>query len=320
MPPRSQSSPFEGLDEAFAPALALARAGSFEPALTAVADRLGHGEPHPRRAAAAATVLVQIARLAESAGQSIAALQAIEGALDACPRWPDLHVQRARLLLARPGRELSQRTAARRALETALKLHPGYAAARFELSMLDAAEGRLGEALDTLRALAREHRGAETVTFERGLDYLRHAEWETAATVLSDALQLPGTTADPLGPAREALAHDAPERALQLAHAALPMCEAWPDAHLTIGAAALQLGHLDDALVAFARALELNPELHAARLQLARALEGLGQTAQAAEQVALVLQRDAAHPEALAMQARAHPALARTLSRSRQSR
>jgi tetratricopeptide (TPR) repeat protein len=292
--------------EAFAPALALARSGACDAAVDAVRRVLRAGDPHPQRTTAAATTLAAIARHAGESGDAGAALRAIEAALDAAPRWPDLHVQRARLLLARPARELSDRAAARRALQTALRLHPGYVAARFELAMLDATEGRLGESLDTLRAMAGEHRGREAATFEQGLERLRHAEWDEAAALLAKALELSGP-ADALESARQCLERGEPERALQLVRAALPACRNWPDAQLLMAAAELQLGHLEDAVDSCVRALELNPEFHAARLQLARALQALGQTAQAADQAGFVLQCDPQHPEALALQAGSRP-------------
>ncbi|HET7225890.1 MAG TPA: tetratricopeptide repeat protein, partial [Candidatus Eisenbacteria bacterium] len=238
-----------------------------------------------------------------AANEPVEALAAIDAALDAAPRWPDLHVQRARLLLSRPGRDLSTRAEARKALDTALRLHPDYAAARLERALLDAAEGRLGEAIDRLGELAREHPG-EAHVFEQGLDKLRHADVDGAATLLSNALRVTAGSDDPLGTARECLAQDEPARALAVLRAALPGREGYPDLHLLIGAAELELGHHDDAVASFGRALALKPELHAARAQLARALEALGETAQAAEQVALVLAHDPSHPEAGAMQAR----------------
>jgi Tfp pilus assembly protein PilF len=56
--------------------------------------------------------------------------------------------------------------------------------------------------------------------------------------------------------------------------------------------------------VSFSRALELNPDFHGARLELARALEASGQVVQAREEVALVLEQRPEDPVALEMQAR----------------
>ena len=60
----------------------------------------------------------------------------------------------------------------------------------------------------------------------------------------------------------------------------------------------------DDALASLAGALELNPDYHAARVELARTLELLGDTPQSLRQLELVLAHDRAHPEARALHAR----------------
>ena len=74
---------------------------------------------------------------------------------------------------------------------------------------------------------------------------------------------------------------------------------AWSDLHYLLGASELEDGAFDDALASFCRALELQPDYHAARVQLARTLESLGDQAQAEEQAALVLEADPHHPQAL---------------------
>ena len=72
----------------------------------------------------------------------------------------------------------------------------------------------------------------------------------------------------------------------------------YPDLHLLLGGHELQLGCHDDAIESLARALELNPEFHAARIELARALEAVGQTPQALDQLDLVLGCEPAHASA----------------------
>ena len=74
--------------------------------------------------------------------------------------------------------------------------------------------------------------------------------------------------------------------------------------HYLVGAAELEAGQHDDALASLARALELHPDYHQARVALARVLEALGQLDQAGEQVALVLGQEPDHPQALALQER----------------
>jgi tetratricopeptide (TPR) repeat protein len=64
------------------------------------------------------------------------------------------------------------------------------------------------------------------------------------------------------------------------------------------------LGHFDDAVASFGRALELNPDYHGARLDLARSLESLGLRVQALDHVALVLEADPQHAQALELHAR----------------
>ncbi len=78
----------------------------------------------------------------------------------------------------------------------------------------------------------------------------------------------------------------------------------YPDLHYLLGCSELEAGLCDDALASLARALELHPDYHTARVQLARTLEALGDLVQAGEQVALVLQEDPAHPQALELQSR----------------
>jgi len=78
----------------------------------------------------------------------------------------------------------------------------------------------------------------------------------------------------------------------------------YPDLHYLLGCSELEAGMTDDAIASLARALELHRDLHAARVQLARALEALGDVAQAGEQVTLILKEDSAHPQALELQER----------------
>jgi len=55
---------------------------------------------------------------------------------------------------------------------------------------------------------------------------------------------------------------------------------------------------LDDAIASLARALELHPDFHAARVELARALAALGQTAESLELLEQVLEVDPGNVEA----------------------
>jgi len=93
-------------------------------------------------------------------------------------------------------------------------------------------------------------------------------------------------------------------QALHVLRDAVTAHPGYPDLHYLLGSSELEAGMTDDAIASLTRALELHPDFHAARIQLARALEALGDLAQAGEQVALVLQEDPGHPQALELQER----------------
>jgi tetratricopeptide (TPR) repeat protein len=284
----------------FTEAVRTARAGRHGQAIEQI-ERLTHaGALPPVRRIAAVDALAHISRLAEAAGDTAQAAVALEVALRLRSDYPDLHYRRARLLL-----RLQRRPEARRELERALALNARYTAARLDLALLDAAEGCIGEALESLRALARETVVERPLAFQQGLESLERADWEEAGVFFSGALAL-GEPEDgsALDRARALLEAGDAAQAAALLQAALPGRESWPDLHYLLGSAELQRGHFDDALSTLARALELNPDFHAARLQFARALDALGELAQAGEQVALVLQRDPAHPQALELHER----------------
>jgi tetratricopeptide (TPR) repeat protein len=299
----------------FEPALEHARAGRFPEALAQVSRRLGPS-PEGVRVTAAGTALLQVARLAEAAGNPAAMLEALDAAIACRDDWADLHFLRAMACLA-----LSRRAEARAALDRALRVNPRYVAARVERALLDAREGLVGEALDALRALAAETRVPEPRAFEQGLESLGGADWEEAGALLRRALRL----AEPdlerrLERFRALMDEGEPGRAAQVLREALPRHAAYPDLHYLLGTAELRQGHLDDALVSLAGALELHPDFHAARLHFARALEAAGARAQALEQVTLVLQCDPEHPDARALEAQWGPHAHRPGSREKRAR
>ncbi len=284
----------------FAGALRAARAGRFADAIAEV-ERLTAGEtPGEQRGIAAAEALAHVARLAEAAGDAGQGERALSCALGLRPDYPDFHFRRARLLT-----RLQKRAEARRALDRALELNPRYTAARLERALLDAADGFIGESLEALRARARDTEVGRPGVFQQGLESLERADWEEAGALFTRALELDES---PLGgaleQARALLEEGEAERAAEVLRAALPEREGWPDLHFLLGSAELRQGHFDDALGSLARALELNPDFHAARPQFALALEATGASAQAGEQLALVLQCDPAHPQALELQRR----------------
>ncbi len=292
--------PIPAPESEFTDAVRAARAGRHAQAIEQVERLAREGTLPLVRQVAAADALAHVARLAEAAGDPAQAAAALEGALRFRPEYPDLHYRRARLLL-----QLQRRPEARRELERALALNPRYTAARLERALLDAAEGFIGEALESLRALARETEVRRPLAFQQGLESLERADWEEAGPLFAGALALDEPAeGGALERARALLEAGDAAQAVGLLQAALPGREGWPDLHYLLGSAELRLGHFDDALSALARALELNPEFHAARLQFARALDCVGALAQAGEQVALVLQRDPAHSEALELHER----------------
>ncbi len=290
--------PIEPPPSAFAAALAHARDGRCADAVLEVSGGLGADADDAQRADAART-LAQIARLAESAGETPTALAALDRAVECCSGWADLHLQRARACIA-----LDRRAAAREALASALRINPRYVAARLESALLDAREGLIGEALDALRALARETQVHEPRTYEQGLESLERADGDEAGARFRRALHLAEPELDVRLERFQALMDSAQvAAAAQLLREVLPRYDAYPDLHFRLGTAELREGWFDDALVSLARALELNPDFHAARLLLARTLDAMGMRAQALEQVSLVLQRAPDDAQARALEA-----------------
>jgi len=289
----SENAPFE-------PALALARAGQLAESIEAIgavlAGRTGAGPPR----GAAALALAEVGRLAEAAGTLETAARALEEAVLLAPGYADLHHQRACLLITQ-----QQRPAARRSLEEAVRINPRYVAARLELALLDAREGLLTESLTALRALEQERRVEEPRAFQRGLKSLARADWDEAGALLKSALKVSDPVVDRALAEHHALvAQGEHVQALHVLRDAVTAHPGYPDLHYLLGSSELEAGMTDDAIASLTRALELHPDFHAARIQLARALEALGDLAQAGEQVALVLQEDPGHPQALELQER----------------
>jgi tetratricopeptide (TPR) repeat protein len=250
--------------------------------------------------AALALALGQVARLAEEAGAGAEAIEALDAALALAPDYADFHHRRGCLLIA-----AQRRGEARAALDRALAINPRYVAARLERALLDAREGLLGEALAALRALDEERRVEEPRAFQRGLRSLERADWDEAGALLKSALRLPDPALERRIAHHQALmAQGDYSQALHSLREAVTAHPGYPDLHHLLGCCELETGFTDDAIASFARALELNPDYHAARVQFARALEAQGDLVQAGEQVALVLEADPAHGPALEMEQR----------------
>ena len=284
--------PEAGRPDDFEDSVARARAGEIDAAIESIAAR-GAKAAHRESRSRAADALARVAKAAESGGDWERAERAHREAARLAPGFPDVHYRLACVRLA-----MQKRTAARRDLETALRLNPRYVAARVELALLDAREGLLGEALATLHQLAGEVRQEAAQSFGRGLASLERADWEEAGEHFRDALSQ-GDTGAAIQEFQLLRARGDRAGARRALLAALVGTEGFADLHYLLGTMELEEGALDDALVSLCRALELKPDYHAARVQLARALEALGDQVQAEEQAALVLEADPRHPEAL---------------------
>ena len=275
--------------------LQLARDGRHVEAVAGLLEALEGRTLHPQHRAAGAGALARISRLAEAAGDLENAEHALDEALRIAPGYADLHFQLACVLLLR-----QERARARQTLVAALRINPGYVAARVELALLDAREGLLGEALEMLRLLGQQHRIEKPSAFREGLRSLERADWDEAEVLLKQALEVAAPGMDEVvHQFHHLMTHGDRTGAARVAREALRHHEGYADLHYLLGTAELEEGHLDDAVASFARALELQPDYHAARVQLARALEALGDVTQAGEQVELVLMRDPQHPQAL---------------------
>ena len=298
--------------------LRLAREGLREEAVTWIEDAC-RGRPHggpgpdgaagsgapaaPVRAAAAdagAGALARIARLAEEAEDLTCAQRALEAAIRLRPAFPDLHFQLARVQLA-----AGRRAEARESLDRALEIHPGYVAARVERALLDAREGLIGEALQSLRALGTEAPVEEPRTFERGLASLEEADWGEAQAFLSRALRLTDPVLEErLARFRGLIEGGEATAAAALVREALVTYPGYPDLHYLLGVAELRQGHPDDAIASLARALELHPDFHVARVELARAHGAVGETAQALQLLGQVLEAEPGNAEAAELEDR----------------
>ncbi len=281
-----------------ATALRMAEHREFAGALQWLERALVSGAGADERQQIAAT-LADVARMAESAGELEVAQLALERAARAV-EWADLHCELG-CLLARRGR----RAEARAAFDRALALNPRYRTAVVERALLDAREGRIAEAMQTLRVLAAGGALAEPGVFQQGLERLGHADFEDAAPLLRRALHSGDAWLEEQLRAYQELVHaGGPARALAMLRAAATERPAYPDLQLLLGVHELKAGATDDAIESLTLALELNPDYHAARVELARALETLGDTPQAIALLEQVLAVDAAHAEARALHER----------------
>lgn len=284
-----------------AEARALANQGRFAAARRRALSTLAHSaEPHPDERAAVAATLAEIAQRAVAANAIDEAEQCLRAALRQRADFADLRHRLAGLL------ESQQRfEEARVELVEALRINPGYVAARVSLALLDARMGQLGEAMDALRRLEQNRRPAEADSFDRGLRSMQAADWEEAESLLRRAYGLSeGSLDDAIARfMRQAQGGNLAE-ARAIARELVGVHPDYPDVHYLLGRVELELGNAAEAMGSLAQALELNPDFHMARLELARALDALGQPAMAQDMVNAVLQRDPQNPAALGLSAR----------------
>ncbi|MCC6652194.1 MAG: tetratricopeptide repeat protein [Candidatus Eisenbacteria bacterium] len=242
---------------------------------------------------ALAGALGDVAAAAQAAGDLAQAQRALELAVRHAD-WADLHCRLGALLVQR-----GRRAEAREAFDRALALNPRYRAAAVERALLDAREGRIAEAMQTLRAMAAESLAGQPGVFQQGLDRLGQADFEDAAPLLHRGLEAGDEwIEEELRAYQELVYHGDMARALQRVRQATTERPGYPDLHLLLGAHELQMGATDDALESLSRALELNPDYHAARVEFARALEVVGDTSQALRQLEMVLSQQPSHAEA----------------------
>ena len=217
------------------------------------------------------------------------------GARSRCGRAiADLHYRRACVLLRG-----QRRAEARRALDAALAINPRYLAARVELALLDAREGLVGEALESLRALSRIGAGRRSARVPAGPAEPRArrlGRGRRAAPPRAAPRTTPRSSSE-LRRVRELVeAGDRRARPRLLMRSLLPRFDAYPDLHALLGPGRARRWVTSTTRCSRWRARSsCNPDFHDARVLLARALEGLGQTVQAPEQIALVLEHEPEH-------------------------
>ena len=285
------SSPDES-QQALQAAHALAAAGDHAGAFARVEHLLAR-QPAGEPMHAAATALTAVARAAERNGDGAMARRALEAAL-ALVDWADLHLALGTLLL-----HDGERGGARAHFTRALAINPRYRAAGVELALLDAREGRVSDAVNALRALTGGGPAPESESLQQGLERLREAEVEDAAPLLRRALTGGDEALEEwLGEAELRFASGDTAGGLRHLHRAVAERPGYADLHAVLGSHELRAGHLDDGIASLVYALELNPDFHSARLELARGLEARGERDAALHELERLLEVEPSHADA----------------------
>jgi tetratricopeptide (TPR) repeat protein len=279
--------------------LRAARAGRALEAVAALEDRWAASGTSPGGCARGfrSRLLADAARDAAAAGEDERALELFEQAAADAPALAEMYSSWAGLL-----RKRGDEPAARSALAAGWRAEPGNPACAVEHVLLEARSGRLGEAVGELEALGRARPPADAGLFRGAMARLRAGEWEAAEGLLSAAYRLgPHSLAAALRTVGRSLEEGDPARALEGAVTLTERFPGAPAAHAAVGLACLALGWSDDALEAFGRAVECDPDHHEARLYLAWTLFLGGETSAAENEVLLVLAACPGHELALGL-------------------
>ncbi len=286
------SEPEPTAHDLLAPFRALLASGEVALACEAL-GRLLADPTHPLTTAESATALAMLARADERAGDLVRARSSLERALSLVD-WADLRLALGTLLA-----RLGDKTAARRELDHALAINPRYRAAAVELALLDASEGHIADSLSALRSLCGAPAAFPTPPIDEALAKLRESAVEEAAPLLRRAFAAGDE-------ALERLLADAEERilggdvggGLALLRRCAVERSGYADVAALVGLHELRAGFVDDGIASLVAALEVNPDYHAARLHLARALELRGDRERALAEVRAVLEREPSHGDA----------------------
>ena len=244
-----------------------------------------------------ASLLGQLADTATREGHPVEAERLLRAALGDAPRFPDLHYRYGRVR-ASEGDE----RAARESWKTAISLAPLYVAPRIELALLDARDGRLGEAIAALEEMARRRLPDDFAAFQSGLERLRLGDWEGAGPMLRSAYgELREDVKRELVRVGRMLESGRASEALHAARILRRRVERFPDVALCLGLVYRSLGWWDDAREVLSEAVRLHPRFHEARTYLAATLFAQGDSVLAERELETLLEDEPDYAPALAL-------------------
>jgi len=244
-----------------------------------------------------ASLLGQLADTSMAEGRTNEAERFLRAALGDAPRFPDLHYRYGRVR-ASEGDE----RAARESWKLALSLAPLYVAPRIELALLDARQGRLGEAIAALDEMAKRRLPDDLSRFHTGLERLRLGDWEGAAPALRSAYgELREDVKRELVRVGRLVDAGRPSEALHAARILRRRVERFPDVALCLGLVYRALGWWDDAREVLSEAVRLHPRFHEARTYLAAILFAQGDSVLAEAELETLLADEPDYAPALAL-------------------